>query len=300
MQTQASQKPQQLDPALAEIVWACKSGHLNEKTLTAAINNCAESHAIAAVNHIKEYLIIGGICLLALAQMPPVQQVVSHGASATSSAVSSVITGASNQPVPSKYDAMAIAKLMQSQGYRLRTAPGAVNVVYLQNPNFLATMGQWSDRRIILVFKDANTPVIIHDAEATTKPTPETFASPPNRSGSPVIVPGQYLNSWVVGQHCGASGKCQEALVQAGPVLLIRSKDGGKTFASPRWELTGINQHHGYNVAAVKTNIAQGCLVGKSIQEHQEFMASIKRDPDYIRNRNFRIPTTILSMGELK
>ncbi|MGE5659066.1 MAG: hypothetical protein ACM37W_20925 [Actinomycetota bacterium] len=280
------------DEVLTRLIDDYKNGHLNEQTLSKAINNCAKTNAAIAVNQTKEWLIVFGVGLLLVAQTPPAQQVIQQGATTVQQAVGN-LTG---QPVNTNLDAGKIVSLVRSKGYAVRTAPGAVNIIYLQHPDLLGTMNQWSDRRLIIQF-DGATPKITHDGAATTKPGLPTFRSPKNPAGAPVILPGQY-KAWQVGIHYGSGANPHEGLIQVAPVLLARSLDGGKTFKPARWELTGINNHWGYNMDSVR-NASEGCLVEQSKQGHIQFMRLVKSDPDYIRNPSYLFSVTVLNWGEL-
>ncbi|MGE5659729.1 MAG: hypothetical protein ACM37W_24310 [Actinomycetota bacterium] len=278
---------------LTRLIDDYEGGHLNEQLLSKAINNCAQANAAIATNQTKEWLIVLGVGLLLVAQTPPAQQMVQEGATTVQQAVGNL----SGQPVNTNLDAGKIVSLMRSKGYAVRTAPGEVNIIYLQHPDLLGTMNQWSDRRLIIQF-DGSTPKITHDGAATTKPGLPTFRSPKNPAGAPVILPGQY-KSWQVGIHFGSGANPHEGLVQVAPVLLMRFLDGGKSFKPAKWENTGINNHWGYDMNSVR-NASEGCLVEQSKDGHKRFMAIVKGDPDFIRNPNYRFPVTILNWGELR
>lgn len=192
-------------------------------------------------------------------------------------------------PVSSKISPVKIVEAMERKGYKLRKGPGELNVVYVFNPNFHATINQWSDRRMLISFKN-NQPVVLHDVPATIKGGKPSWLSPPNPKGYPVTVPGQYLNSWAVGYHKG-----RRALQQVGPIPVMRTKDQGKTWM-PDHGLFGMNQHRG--AGATVRNWSEGCLVSQS--GHEEFMQIIYTDPAYKQNKRFRFPTTIISMNDIK
>lgn len=280
---------------LDQLITDYQSGHLNANFLADAVNNCAEANAVAVVNQCKEWMIIIGLGVLVLAQTQPAQQVIQSAVTATQQTISGI---GGNNAVNTKLDAAKIVAFMQQKGYVVRTAPGAVNIVYLQNPNLLGTIDQWSDRRLVIQF-DGTTPKITHDGAATTKPGSPTFNSPKNAQGAPLIQPGQY-KAWQVGTHIGASGNGgHEALIQVAPVLLARSLDGGKSFKPSKFENTGINQHWGYDMSAVR-NASEGCLVEQSKEGHRQFMRVIKGDPDYIKNPGYIFQSTFINWGELQ
>lgn len=192
-------------------------------------------------------------------------------------------------PVPSKLDPSKIVSAMQRKGYRIRTGPGELNVVYVFNPNFAQTIDTWSDRRLLITYKNGQ-PVIVHDSPATIKGGRPSWLNPPNPKGYPVTVPGQYTNAWAVGYHKG-----RRALQQVGPIPVMRTKDQGRTWRRD-YGLFGINQHRGGG-ARVR-NWSEGCLVSQS--GHETFMEIIYTDPGYRQNRSFRFITTIISAKELE
>jgi len=191
------------------------------------------------------------------------------------------------QSVPSKLDPARIVSAMQRKGYRVRTGPGELNVVYVFNPNFSSTINEWSDRRMLITYKN-NQPVIVHDSPATIKGGKPSWLNPPNPKGYPVIVPGQY-DAWAVGYHKG-----KRALAQVGSIPVMRTKDQGRTWRPDRG-LFGINQHRGGG--ATVRNWSEGCLVSQS--GHEQFMETIYTDPGYRNNKSFRFLTTIISINDL-
>ena len=152
---------------------------------------------------------------------------------------------------------------MQSKGFRIRRGLGELNIIYIFNPNIAQTIDTWSDRRMIITFKN-NQPVVILDSPATIKGGKPSWQNPPNPKGYPIIKAGQY-ESWKVGLHKG-----REALVQSAPIPVMRTKDQGKSW-HPDYGLFGINQHRGSG-ASVR-NWSEGCLVSQS--GHDEFMKLI-------------------------
>ena len=192
-------------------------------------------------------------------------------------------------PIPSKIDPAKIVTAMERKGYRLRKGPGELNIIYVFNPDFQNTINQWSDRRMLISFKNGQ-PVVLHDSPATIKGGKPSWLNPPNPKGYPVTIPGQYLNSWAVGYHKG-----KRALQQVGPIPVMRTKDQGKTWRRD-YGLFGMNQHRG--AGATVKGWSEGCLVSQS--GHKEFMQIIYSDPGYKQNKSFRFPTTIISMSDIK
>jgi hypothetical protein len=107
------------------------------------------------------------------------------------------------------------------KGYRVFTNPGEVNIIYLRGadkngkPNGNA-INEWSDRRLILSFRNGQ-PTIIGNWAATVKPGTPAIRNPLNKTGAGFIEPGQY-QAWRVDTHHGIFGRLEEGLIQIAPV----------------------------------------------------------------------------------
>ena len=82
-----------------------------------------------------------------------------------------------------------------------------------------------------------------------------------------------------------------ESLTQAADVSVFRDfdKDRKRTGDKVDTGSFGLNQHHGSD--ASRTSIGKtsaGCLVGRTVKEHEEFMEIVKQDPRYART----VPTS--------
>lgn len=233
--------------------------------------------------------LIGLSCLFLVGQMWGNKGMVLTGTNQSQSTSANQVSDTQKQvAVSSKIDPAILVSAMQKKGYQLRTGPGELNVVYVFDPNFESTINEWSDRRLLLTYKN-NQPVIVHDSPATIKGGKPSWLNPPNPKGYPVVNPGQYLNSWAVGYHKG-----RRALQQVGSIPVMRTKDQGRSW-QPDYGLFGMNQHRG--AGATVRNWSEGCLVSQS--GHEQFMATIYADPAYRQNRSFRFPTTIISIKDL-
>jgi hypothetical protein len=175
------------------------------------------------------------------------------------------------------------------------------NIVYLEGvdadgtPNPDAT-DVWNDRRIVIEIA-SDTPKIIANWLATTEPGAYYINHPMNPGGAFRIAFGQY-RAWRFGRH----GRTQyPALQQAGPVSGHRdtNKDGRRT-GDPfvTGSDFGINQHHGWDMANVGKGSA-GCLVGQSIEDHQNFMDMLSCDRRQKVNSQYLWYTTILAGDDL-
>lgn len=203
-----------------------------------------------------------------------------------------------------------IIRHMESKKYHISRNPGEVNIVYLEGadadgkPNTDAPDG-WNDRRIVIVFEmDGNLPVIVHNAQATTEPgVLATNSEGARRRGGVARVQFGQFAVWQVGYHNERrNGRLHPALVQRRPLKVHRdaNRDGKRTgdaldFAS------GINQHSTRpNVLPARVdNWSEGCLVGRSWIEHEQFMALVKADPRYKADAGYFFHTAIIPARDI-
>lgn len=204
-----------------------------------------------------------------------------------------------------------IFSYMKAQGYVISTNPGEINIVYVEGANEDGTLNdnksnEFNDRRIVFAV-DGGKPKIIGNWLATVNPGVAAIGL--NSKGVPHTAFGQY-KAWKVDQHCGMSGNnCHEALVQDAPIKVNRAWTGarptqveidkGKTFDGKETFIEsgefGINQHWGYDYPANDISKASaGCLVGRSIDEHVEFMKIVKSSSQFKSNPGHLFHTTII------
>jgi hypothetical protein len=193
--------------------------------------------------------------------------------------------------------AARIVRAMEMRDYTVDRGAGEINIVYLEGaaadgaPNDDAP-NAFNDRRIVIRF-EGGAPAIVGNWQATTEPGRRYTERPINAGGAARIAFGQY-RAWHVGMHRGH----HEALVQTGgPVTVCR--DANKDYQRERDRRTtgfyGINQHHGYDFPEQDIRTASaGCLVGRTVVGHREFMAIVKSDPRYRIDKRFVFRTTIL------
>jgi len=89
--------------------------------------------------------------------------------------------------------------------------------------------------------------------------------------------------------------------VQCGTISGYRDKnmDGNRTSdLLVTGDDYGVNQHHGWDLQLVNEASA-GCLVGQSIEEHEEFMELLRGDRRYQVNPNYVFYTTIIPADQL-
>jgi hypothetical protein len=197
---------------------------------------------------------------------------------------------------------------MRSKGYKVSTGEKEYNIVYLEGscangvPN-ADEPDYFNDRRILLEFVNGK-PIITNNWSATSEPGQKYTDNPPNgHPGAARIAFGQYKKVWYVGIHRGLSSKVQhEGLIQDGDVTIYRDvnkngkRDSGDLIKTGNFQL---NQHgaDGNSEKRIK-GWSAGCLVGWRMEGHQKFMAILKGDSRYQKDRNYHFTTTIINGDE--
>lgn len=162
--------------------------------------------------------------------------------------------------------ASRIIQYMQQKGYFVAIGKQKYNIVYVEGANSNGVpnedkFNQWNDRRLVIEIASA-TPKILGNWDATTEPGKHFTDRPKRAEGAARIAFGQY-KAWRVGIHGGSEP--HEALRQVADIKVHRdrNKDGYRTGDSIDVGKFYINQHWGYDMAAVDKASA-GCLVGQS------------------------------------
>ena len=202
--------------------------------------------------------------------------------------------------------AAKIVRAMQRAGHALDTAPGEVNIVYVEglNPDGTAndnSPNAFKDLRTVLSFVDGE-PTIIKAWECTTAPGRHYTEDPLKSTGAAIIALGQQ-RCWKVGTHRAGSSSAHEALVQTGAEVVVfrdlnkdYKRDGDKT--EKGW--FGINQHWGYDQPKDDIGGASaGCLVGRTREGHREFMRIVKSDPRYVADSDHVFATTVMTAADV-
>ncbi|KGN36794.1 peptidoglycan-binding protein [Knoellia subterranea] len=203
-----------------------------------------------------------------------------------------------------------LVRFMLDKGFFVARLPGFLTIVYIEgadengrpNPD---KFNQFNDRRIVLRREPNGRPVILHNALATTEPGKFFTENPPKPEGAARIAFGQY-KAWRVGFHKASQSPPtrHEALVQVGNITIHRdkNKDGKRVDAQGREDKKftgdgfGINQHNGHdNPVDNVGKTSAGCLVGRSVAEHKEFMALVKTDPRFRATKGYVYLTTVLN-----
>lgn len=200
---------------------------------------------------------------------------------------------------------------LRAKGYIVDTAPGELNIVYIEgmNPDGTLnpdTLDRWNDLRLVIDHDTAGQAKIICNHVATTEPGREaTFSQSAGRRGGVArIAFGQY-KAWQMGFHKqDKNGKNHPALVQRAPVSVHRDKNrNGIRDKSDNIHvgMFGINQHGtrpGYRGQMVGM-FSEGCLVGFDWDMHIAFIQEVKKDVRYQKDQNHMFLTTIIAGDDL-
>ena len=211
-------------------------------------------------------------------------------------------------PVSPKTDfAGRIFRYMRRKGYFFARLPNYLNIVYVEGVTKNGTPNDnrpnvFNDRRMVLAIDD-QVSIEMGNWTATTEPGKDYTEHPMNAKGAARIAFGQY-KAWRVGMHNAAKPSRHEALVQVGTIRIHRdlNKDykrtGDATFEGSSF---AVNQHWGYDRPEDSVGAASaGCLVGRSKQEHRDFIRLIKTDPRFKASNGYTYLTTIIAGDDLE
>lgn len=212
-------------------------------------------------------------------------------------------TAPGGPPGPSSAFVGKVYGAMLRKGYTVDEGPDVVNIAYVAGvsedgvPNANRT-NAFDDARVIFRVVDGK-PVLLGAWQATIE-TGKRYTESPIVQGGAARIAFDQFKAWQVGYHRGQ----YEALVQTGgPVAIYRdaNADYNREGDILQTGYFGINQHHAYD--APKDNIgahSAGCLVGRMIKGHREFMAFAKSDKRYRANRAFVFSTAVLEAKDLQ
>lgn len=204
--------------------------------------------------------------------------------------------------------ASRVVKYMQLRNFWVARLPGFLNIVYVEGTNAdghpnADEFNKFNDRRLVISISDGK-PTLHMNVLATTEPGRFFTDHPLNKGGAARIAFGQY-KAWSVGIHKKGTSSAHEALVQVGPVTVHRdlNKDGKRT--GDKIDVGsgfGVNQHWGFD--ADPNNIGKasaGCLVGRSTDEHKQFMKLVKTDPRFKdASKGYRYVSTVIAGDDLQ
>ncbi|MEO1375934.1 MAG: peptidoglycan-binding domain-containing protein [Cyanobacteria bacterium J06635_10] len=197
--------------------------------------------------------------------------------------------------------ASRIIKYMLLKDYDIYTRPGEYNIIYVEGMNADGTENsdapnRFNDRRMVIEICDG-VPVIVGNWEATTEPGTYYTRYPMRREGAARIQFNQF-KAWQVGRH----RRQYPSLVQVRAITVHRdfNRDGSRTKDKLHTGYFGINQHHANN--APRHDIGRwsaGCLVGRTVASHNEFMKIVMQDRRYKLNSKYIFSTTIIPGDDL-
>lgn len=179
--------------------------------------------------------------------------------------------------------AAKIIATMERKGYAIAKGEGEINIVHVEGMNKNGEVAPdsadiYDDLRIVIQYRNGQ-PTVPFVGMATTEASGYwTGGGQMNPKGAARLQFGQY-QAWQVGQHCGSSGSCHEALVQVAPVTVMRDANADKSRAGdqPDTGLFGINIHGGQGGDGGTVGAySAGCLVSSTMEEHRQFMSIVK------------------------
>lgn len=198
--------------------------------------------------------------------------------------------------------ASKLVKAMRKRGFAVDDVPGNPIILYVEGMDPDGTPNanrpnEFNDVRYVLTFGQDGRPKIVGAWEGTTEPSKRWTVDPMNAKGAARIKFGQY-SAWQLGDHHG-----HEALVQTGGNVTV-FRDANKDYRRDGDEedtgLFGINQHAGYDLPKNDLGSSSaGCLVGRTYAGHREFMALVKADGRFLRDRRFVFTAAVIPAAEV-
>lgn len=191
---------------------------------------------------------------------------------------------------------MAVAT--QGVGFFMRH-PGCYNIIYVEDTDMDGArnnlgFNKFGDARCIVKCDANGRPVLCGSWEATTEPGAKFTDTPLQQRGAFHIDADKTQWAWQLGTH-----HTHEAWIQTGgSVSGTRdyTRKGGRDFGHPDQGWFGINQHWGYDFPRSDIrNSSAGCLVGRKVDGHLDFMRQTKQDARVRARPAYVMPTTVLS-----
>ncbi|MEM9092744.1 MAG: hypothetical protein AAGC93_28955 [Cyanobacteria bacterium P01_F01_bin.53] len=231
---------------------------------------------------------------------------IAHNTTATEPAPKSKTVSSTVSPRFAGQDlASRILSYMDSKGYKIFEGLREYNIVYVEGMNPNGSLNSDSDNvfndiRLVIEIIDGYPKIVGGPWLASTEPGRYYVNNPMNSKGAARIQFSQYT-AWQVGIH--GNSEPHEALIQTGGIVSVHrdfDKNGIRTGDKLDTGYFGINQHSGYDNPVRNVGRASaGCLVARSRAEHRQFMALIKQDWRYQRDRQFIFTSTIIPGDDL-
>jgi hypothetical protein len=201
--------------------------------------------------------------------------------------------------------ASAIALWYQKKGYHFAIAPNTYNICYLEGVDRDGTLNddapdEFNDARIVWRVQNG-VPSIAGAWDGTCEPGWHYTINRMNPKGAARIQFGHY-RAWEVGFHNNSQN--HEALIQVGPITVVRDRDNSMTRNNGDLIDTGsgffINQHSGFdNPRNLVGKASAGCLVGRTWEGHRSFMRLVNQDARYGAFSGYLFSTAIIPGNEL-
>lgn len=196
-----------------------------------------------------------------------------------------------------------IIRAMRDKNYFVNLHPDCVNVCYVEgvDPDGTPNDRPWNgsyDARCVVQIGDDGHPNLLGSWQATTQPGEYFTINPMNPDGAFHIALGQY-KAWVKGWY-----HTREAWTQAGTIRGTRdphcTRERDQRFPV-EGDGFGVHHHSGYNMPRNDLeNSSAGCLVGRMVQGHLEFMSFTKADARYQVNPAYRMMAAIITAADVE
>lgn len=175
------------------------------------------------------------------------------------------------------------------------------NIIYAEgmNPDGTPnghTANFFDDTRFLVRRDSIERATIIGAWEATTRPGYFWTRHRMNPDGAFHIDLG-YQEAWTMGTYHD-----MQALLQARPIRGTRDANNAmdRSGFSALWADIGVHHHGGYDYPHDDLGKSSaGCLVGRSMSGHQDFMDFLHADSRFKLNRNFLFSATVLTAQEV-
>lgn len=174
------------------------------------------------------------------------------------------------------YTISQIKKSIINKGYKWfdSTKDYELNIIGIRNLNVGRSVTNIFDDYLILIYKEKGN-LISYCWEFTTDPGKKAMLEVKEKKGVAILVPNQYLNSYVIGLHKGT----YLALRQNKPLKVYRDKNKDMSYNLDTIDegIFGINIHKAGIDTTYVENWSEGCQVFKKQADFNQFMLICKK-----------------------
>ncbi len=189
-----------------------------------------------------------------------------------------------------------LARTMLKYSYNLTVGDTVTNIIYVEGMDTDGTKNAFRPnafdciRCLIRVHNDGSVD-LLGVWEAITHAGMYWEMHRMNPKGAFHIALGQQA-CWTMGHYHN-----MQALVQTIDIIGTRDSNNNFKREGPTYKgMFGVHHHWGYNYAKDNAgNSSAGCQVGRMEKGHNEFIAILKTDGRYKKDRNFLWPSTVLT-----